>query len=118
VLAQTAACGLGGRFDALAGRVVQPAVERTAQAAVFEAAVGEVRAAVRAMAFDEPVLVLILEKNQVLSEDPDRLHRALALHLVHQRNRLPVAAQQLPRRGTGPDARHQLILLFADHSSR
>jgi hypothetical protein len=44
-----------------------------------------------------------------------RLHRPLALHLVHQRHRLPVAAQQLPGWRPWADARHQLVLLAADH---
>jgi len=61
VLAQAAALRLGRRLDAFSARVVEPAVERAAQPAVFEPAVGEVRAAVRAVAVDQPVLLSILE---------------------------------------------------------
>jgi hypothetical protein len=118
VLAQAAARRLCRGVDALAIGVVQPAVERAAQAGVLESAVGEVRAAMRAMALDQPISILRFEKNQIFSEDGHGLDRPLALHLVHHRDRLPIAPKQLPRRRARADAGHQLVLLLADHSSR
>ena len=56
-LAQPAALGLGRRLQALAAHVEQPAVERAAQAAVFQPAVGEIRAAMRAVAVEQSVFV-------------------------------------------------------------
>ena len=118
VLAQPAALRLGRRLDALAGGVELPAVERAAQAVGLDAAVGQVGAAVRAVALHQAIPEFCLVQDEVLGEKPHRLDRPLALHLVHQRHRLPVAAQQLAGRRARPDARHQLVLLAANHATR
>ena len=93
-----AVVGLGRRLQAFAVHVEQPAMKRAAQAAVFEPAVGEVGAAMRAGAADQAVAALVvLEDDEVFAEQPDRLDRPVAGQLVDQRGRLPIAAQQCSR---------------------
>src|SRR5258708_698623 len=58
-LAELRALWLGGRLQALARCVEQPAVEGAAQPAVFQAAEGEVGAAMRAMPVDQAVAALL-----------------------------------------------------------
>src|SRR3982074_2659788 len=53
---------LGRRFQALTRRIQQPAVKCAAQAAVFQAAEGKVRAAMCAMALDQAVTSLLIAK--------------------------------------------------------
>ena len=75
--------------------VEQPAVERAAQPAVLQPAVGEIGAAMRAVAVDQAVAALVVaEQHEVLAHQPHRLDRPVAGELVDQRDRLPVAAQQ------------------------
>src|SRR5262245_58562876 len=69
------------------------------------------------MPLHQPITVVRLVQDQVLAEGANGLDRPIALHLVDQRDRLPVAAQQLAGRRSRPDARHQFILLAADHAS-
>ena len=96
MVAQPAAFRLGGRRHFR--DVVQPAVERAAQPAVLQPAVREVRAAMRAVPVDEAVSAFIVfEENEVFAQDLYRPHRALDLQFIHQRDRLPIAAQQLAR---------------------
>ena len=78
-LAEHAAFGLGGSFQALAVDVEQPAMEQAAQAAVFEAAVGEIGAAMRAVAVEQAVAAaLVAEQHEVLAQHAHRLGRPLA----------------------------------------
>ena len=115
-LRELAALGFGGRLEALAGDVEEPAVKGAAQPAVFPAPVGEVGAAVRAVPVEQPVAArLILEKHEVLAQQPHRTHRALAFQFLDERDRLPVVAQQAPAGRAGSRAGHQFVLLGADH---
>ena len=85
--------------------VEQPAVEEAAQAAVLEPAVGEVGAAVRAVAVEQAVpAALVAEQHEVLAQQAHRLDRALGRQLVDQRHRLPVVAHQRAALGARPDA--------------
>ena len=96
--------------------VEQPAVEGAAQAAVLEPAVGEIGAAMRAVAADQAVAALLVaEEHEVLAEQPDRLDRAVAGKLVDQRRRLPVAPHQAARRRARPGAGDEIVLLRAQH---
>ena len=76
VAAEVELSGSAGVSQAVARHVEQPAVERAAQAAVLEPAVGEVGAAVRAGALEQAVAALVVaEQHQVLAEQPHRLDR-------------------------------------------
>ena len=93
--AEIAVVGLGRRLQALAVDVEQPAVKCAAQPAVLEPPVGEIGAAMRTMAADQPVAALVvLEGDQVLAEQPHRLDRPVARQFIDQRGRLPVAPHQ------------------------
>ena len=68
-LAQLAADRLGRGLEALAVDVEEPAVERTAQSAVLQAAEGEVGVAVRTIAVEKAVTALfVAEEDEVLTQ--------------------------------------------------
>jgi hypothetical protein len=114
--AERAAVRLGGRLEASTRDVEQPAMKPAPQAAVLEPPVREVRAAMRTVALQETAApALVAEQHEVLAEQPHRLDRARARELLGERGRLPVAAQELPGPGAGPDAGHELVLRGADH---
>jgi hypothetical protein len=115
VLVHATSGRLGRCLQALAGDIEEPAVKRAAQPAVLQPAVGEIGTAVRAMAIEQTVAVLVLEHHKVLPEQAHRLHRPLGVELIDECRGLPVIAQQLARRRSGADARHQFVLLGADH---
>ena len=107
---------LRGCLQARAVHVEQPAVERAAQAAVLQAAEGEIGAAVWAAALQEPVAPLVvLEYDEALAEQPQRLHRPISVELVDERGRLPVTPHQRSGCGAGPGPRDEVILLRAQH---
>ncbi|MCY1218326.1 hypothetical protein D9M72_302700 [compost metagenome] len=115
-LAQLAASGFRWRFQARAVAIEQPAVERAAQAAVFQAPEAQVRAAVRAVAVEHAVLaVLVAKHDKVLAHQANRAHRALSLELIDQRHRLPVLPQQAATGGIRADARHKFVLFSGHH---
>ena len=115
-LAQRRVFRLGGSFQALAGHVEQPAVERAAQAAVLKPPEGKVGAAMRAMAVDQAVTPLLVTKqHQILAEQFYGLDRARPLQLVDQRRRLPVHPHQFPARVLRPGPGYQVVLFLAHH---
>ena len=115
-LAEHAALGFGRRLQALAVDVEQPAVEQAAQAAIFEAAEGEVGAAVRAVAVEQPVpAALVAEQHEILAEHAHRLGRPLGGQFVGQGHGMPVMPHQGAALGARPDAGDQLVLLGAHH---
>ena len=114
--AQIAVVRLGRRLQAFAVDVEQPAVKGAAQAAVFEPAIGQIGAAMRAMPPDQPIAALVvLEGDQVLAEEPHRFDRPVAGKLIDQRRRLPVAAHQIAGRGAGRSAGDEIVLFRAQH---
>src|ERR1700681_2499518 len=91
-------------------------MEGAAQAAAFEAAKGEVGAAMRAMPLDQAVTSLLVAKQyQILAEQFDWLDRARAVRLIHQRRRLPVHPHQFPARVLWSRPGHQVVLFLAHH---
>ena len=97
---------LARSLQALAGGIEQPAVKQAAQAAILQASERKVSAAVRAIPVQQPqAAVPGPEQHQVLAHDPYRLDRTWSRQLLRQGNRLPVPAQQLPRRSTRPHPR-------------
>ncbi len=114
--AEVAVVGLRRRLQALAVDVEQPAVKRAAQAAVFQPAVSEIGAAMRAVPADQSVAaLLVLEDDEVFAEQPHRLHRPVGRELIDQRGRLPVAAHQRAGGGAGIGAGDQVVLFRAEH---
>ena len=112
--AQIAVVRLGRRLQALAVDVEQPAVKRATQSAVLEPPVGEIGAAMRTMAADQPVAALVvLEGDQVLAEEPHRLDRPVAGQFIDQRRRLPVAPHQRAGGGAGSGAGDEIVLFRA-----
>jgi hypothetical protein len=100
----------------VSGGIEQPAVEQAAQAAVFDAAIGEVGAAMRAVAIDHAERAgLVTEQDGILPQQADGLDRPVALQLLGQRGRLPVPAQQRAGRGARARPGHQVVLLGAHH---
>ena len=91
-------------------------MEQAAQAAILEAAVGEVGAAMRAVAVEQAVpAALVAEQHEVLAQHAHRLGRPLGRQLVGERHRMPVVAHQRAALGARPDAGDQLVLLGAHH---
>ena len=118
IVAEPAALGLCRRVEALAVHVEEPAVERTAQSAIFQPAKGEVGIAVGTIPIDQAdAASLVAEQHEIAAHQPNRLERATR-HLaefVDKRCRLPVAVQQATHRRIGFDARDQLVLFLAHH---
>ena len=107
---------LGRSLETLALRIEQPAVKRTAQAAVLEPAVSEVSAAVRTMPADETVTsALVFEDHQIFAKQTDRLDRAVAGKLVNERRRLPIAPHQVAGRRALASAGDEIVLFAAEH---
>src|SRR5690606_23608551 len=57
----------------------------------------------------------ILEDDKILTEQFHRLDRTVARQFVHQRGRLPVAAQQVARPGAASGACYEIVLFCAQH---
>ena len=111
-LAEHAALGLGRRLEALAVDIEQPAMEQAAQAAILQPAVGEIGAAMRAVAVEQAVTAtLVAEQHEILAQHADRLGRPRTVELLGQRHRMPIVAHQRAAPGAGPDAGDQLVLL-------
>src|SRR5208283_4796595 len=70
----------------------------------------------RTGAVDKPIAALLVTKeDQVLTEKPDRLDRAVRRQLFNQRGRLPVQTHQLAGRRFRSGAGNQLVTLCAHH---
>src|SRR5215218_9580681 len=94
-------------------------MEGAAQAAMFEPSEGEIGAAMRAVAIDQAVASgFVAEQHQVFAEQSDGTDRTIAVELVHQRRRLPVAPHQLAAGVLRTGAGDQVVLLLAHHGSR
>ena len=116
LLAEHAAFGFGRRFEALAVDVEQPAMEQAAQAAILETAVGEVGAAMRAVAVEQAVTAaLVAEQDEILAQHAHRLGRPLGGQFVGEGDGMPVVAHQGAALGAGADPGDQLILVGAHH---
>ena len=108
---------LVGLLQAGAVPVEQPAVIVAAQAAFLDIAIGQVGIAMRAAPLHQAVAAAqVLVQDQVLAQQPHRLHR-IVVQLRDRRDRLPVAAHQLAHRRALADARQQFILGLAQHGA-
>ena len=109
-------CRFGRSFQALPRHVIQPAVERAAQAAVFEPSESQVGAAMGAVTFDQAVAALLVAKqHQILAEQLDGLDRPLVLQFVEQRRRLPVHPHQPAAGVFRPGPGDEIVLFLAHH---
>ena len=118
-LVQAAAQGFGRGVQASARGIELPAVEGAAQAIALEAAVGQIGAAVRAVAVQQsPAAGVVAEQHHVLPHHAHGLQRTLGharvgggVELVDQGHRLPVAAQQGTAVSAGAVACQAFVLL-------
>ncbi len=93
--AVSAAARLARLFEHAAGDIVKPAVIKAAQAAVFDAPITQVGAAMRTMQSKQtgPPLV-VAKQHQVLVHDPNLQRRTARRQLLAKRNRLPITPQE------------------------
>src|ERR1051326_8746298 len=98
-VAVLAAVGLAGLLEASAFNIVKPAVVEAAEPAVFDPAVAQVGAAVRAMQAQQtrPTLI-VAEQRQLLAQNFHRRRRAALGQFFDERDRLPVASDHLAGR--------------------
>ena len=111
-----AVLGLGWLFQTAAGAIEQPAMERTAQPAILDTPVSQIRPAMRTPPPNQRVAIIVFTiKNQILAHEPHRHRRPAGRQLLGQRRRLPIAPQQSTglrlRRAPG----HKLILFGGQH---
>ncbi len=90
-----------------------------AQAAILDAAEGEIGATVRAMAAEQADLAgLVAEQHQILAHDADRHRRAAFGQLDAAGDGLPIAPQQLAAGGARPGLGEAPILFCRGHLFR
>jgi hypothetical protein len=104
-----------GLLDAGAALVHQPAVIIAANAGLLDHSVGEVGAAVRTVAIEQPEpATQILVEHQVLAEQADGLDRT-SVELARAADRLPVAPQVVAHRRPGTNLGENAVLFSAQH---
>ena len=110
--------GLVGHLEAGAGCVEFPAVVVAGEAGVLVAAKEERCAAVRAVLGEQAhVAVGVAEGDEVLAQQADALHGAVALRQVAGRQkRDPELADEGAHRRSGPDSRQHLIVVGRQHA--
>src|SRR5690606_7623560 len=85
-------------------------------AAVFDAAKGQVGAAVRTVAIKQAELAFVVaEQDHVLIQQLDGLHGLGALELFGQGHGLPIAAQQFTGGGVRADPSDEIVLFSSKH---
>ena len=102
-------------LDALAGLVHHPAVVHAAEPVLLGNAVGEVDAAVRAEAVDEPERAgLVAVEHEVFTEDAEGFGGAL-VEFGGDGDGVPVASHQFAHGGPGADLGEALVLFDGEH---
>jgi hypothetical protein len=92
-------------FEAVAAVVEKPAMVETAKPAIFDAAVAQVGAAVRAVPPEEPKLTAIIAKqHQVLAHDAHWKRCAVGWQFFDKSHRLPIPPQQITPGSAGAGA--------------
>src|SRR6185369_14697921 len=105
-------------LETFAVGVELPAVIRAANAVGLERAVVERRGAVRTMIAEQrPASASVAEEHQLFTQDFKFLFRFFGSDLGCGTERVPVAAEQISRRRSRPNARHRLVVLLAQHES-
>ena len=76
--------------------VVKPAVIKTTQTTILNAAITQVGAAVRDSAdpSQAELALIVAEQHEILTHDANRQRRAIRGHFFRQGDRLPIATQQ------------------------
>ena len=106
---------LVGLLQALPALIELPTVIEAADALLLDRAAGQIGAAVRAMARDEPETAAeVFVERQVLAEEPHRLDRVV-VELAGAGDRHPVAPQQIAHRRARPDAGEHVIPGGGEH---
>src|SRR5215813_6896463 len=83
-LAELRANRLRRRLGALPGRVEQPAMKSATQPAMLEPPEGEISAAMRAMAIDQPIAALLVaEQHEIFAEKFDGPHWPRPFEFIH-----------------------------------
>ncbi len=100
MVAMLAELGLARLFEAMAFSVEEPAVIATADAAILDLAVIKRRAAMGAARIEQAGLATaVAEEDQILAQHADLLRPVGGF--ARQRDRVPIAAQQLAHLGAG-----------------
>ena len=93
-------------------------MERAAQAAVLDPAIGQIDSAVGAPTPDhaQPALV-VAEQHEVLTHQANRDHRPVAVEFLGEGCRLPVPAKHVAARRPRPALGQESVLIGTDHAS-
>ncbi|MBM2811802.1 MAG: hypothetical protein HW416_2561 [Chloroflexi bacterium] len=114
---ERAALEFGRLLQAMPVNVVQPAVEWAADAAIFDAAVGQRGQPMGAVQTDEPGSTLVVaEEDEILPEETDRPRFAACFDFRGDGDRLPVATHVVAALRAGVGAADQLVLLRGQHT--
>src|SRR6266508_128227 len=106
---------LEGLVQTPAGVVPPPTVVVTAQAAVLDPAIRQIRPSMRAMSVDQAVVARpVLVQDEILAHQPDRLDR-IVVQLGHGGDGHPVSPQQLAHGRARADLGQPPVLLLAQH---
>jgi len=98
------------------GLVHQPAVVVAADAGLLDEAMGEVGAAMGTVPIKQPEATAeVLVEHQVFAHQADGLDRSV-VELAGSADRHPIAPQQFPHRGSGPDLGEQPIFFWTQHT--
>src|SRR5215510_7236872 len=98
-------------------RIIKPAMVRTGNAPLFDAAVTERSPAVWASIIKQTdASFLIAEQDECFAEDPHELRGILLRQFARDAHGKPIAPQQLARRCARPDAGQSLVLFSCQHS--
>jgi hypothetical protein len=105
-----------GLLDAAPALVHQPAVVVAADASLLDESMGEVRAAVGAVALEQPETpALVFVEHEVLAQEANGLDWGV-IELARAPDRHPIAAQQLAHRRARADLGEKAIFFRAEHA--
>ncbi len=108
--------GFSGLLQASARDVIQPAVERAAQAAILATCEGQIGAAVGAVAVQQAVTAGgITKQHEVFAQQTHTLDRAPGVKFLGQRNRLPITPHQSAARCAEAGFRDPSVGLSGQH---
>ena len=105
-----------GLLDERPALVHQPAVIVAADAGLLDEAIGEVGAAMRAMAVEQPeTAALVLVEHEVFAQEADGLDRVV-VELARAADRHPIAPQVVAHRRSRADLGEDAVLFSAEHA--
>jgi len=114
-----ASIGFARLVQALPLHVIEPSMIDAAESSVFHSPVTQICATVSTVNIQQTRLTLIIPKeDKVLAKKPNGLRGSTRGQLFGKGQGLPVASQQLTRRGPGTHSGQQIILLLSHHRVR